>query len=58
MKLTKEEAEMIRNAANAPDGAAYYDEIIKELKASSRIANVSMIVAILSLIVAIIAIIR
>ena len=58
MKLTKEEAEMIRNTANAPDGAAYYEEIIEELKASSRTANISMIVAILSLVVAIIAFIR
>ena len=55
MKLKKDYVEMIRNAANDPDGAKYYKEIIRELKSSSIIAIISMIVAILSMVIALIA---
>ena len=57
MKLKKDYAEMIRNAANEPDGSKYYKEIIRELKSSSITATISLIVAILSLVIALVALI-
>ena len=55
MKLSKENAEIIRTAANEPDGAIYYHEIIEQLKGSSKTSVLSLIVAIASLVVAMLA---
>lgn len=57
MKLTKEEADMIRESANRPDGYFYYEEIIEQLNSSSKNSKISLFVAIISTIIAIISLI-
>lgn len=52
MKLTKEEAERIREAVSKPDGYFYCEEIINQLNSSSKMSKVSLSVAIISTVVA------
>ena len=54
MKLTNEETKRIRAMADKPDGYLYYEEIIEQLNSSSKLAKISIGIAVISVIVAVI----